>query len=181
MLKRLSAVGLFAVVMYFTMGYYFQFLVEQHLQKREIYSNVSATLPFEGTVDFSVPLPLYGIVNSEYEAKQGEFFYKNKYYNILGSKVVDNVMIITCVASPKMQKLNQELLSFIDEYVLGTDDGSNAKEKKTLKFFSPEFAGFAKKVSFYLYDFIEPLSILNHQLTVLAGTLHICSPPPNMA
>lgn len=172
---------LFGVVAYYSGGYYLHFLAKQQVVKQELYSNVAASVPFEGTMEFSIPIPYYGIVNKEYEAKQGEFLFKGKYYNVLGSKIVDNTMIISCVANPKVKYLHEELFGFIEDNVLAGSNPESNKKNKSFKVFSPEFASFSNKHTLFIYEWLA--SKVNDSEIVQFSTrgIKVNSPPPQIA
>ena len=177
-MKKIFVFVMFLVVAYFSGGYYFHFMVKQQFAKKELYSNVAASIPFEGTMEFSIPIPYYGIVNQEYEAKEGEFYFKDKYYNVLGSKIVNNVLIISCVANPKTKLLHEELFGFIQDNIISGPGNSSKKESKTLKLFVPEYAKFVNKYTIFLYDWLNPITIISHQFSVLDQPKKVNSPPP---
>ncbi len=169
---------LFAVVAYYSGGYYLHFLAKQQVVKQELYSNVAASVPFEGTMEFSVPIPFYGTVNKEYEPKQGEFFFKGKYYNVLGSKIVDNTLIISCVANPKVKLLHEELFGFIEDNILGNSESESNQKNKTVKVFLPEFAAFSTKHTLYLFEWISPQNNINNISKFSTRNIKVNSPPP---
>lgn len=170
---------MFLVIAYFSGGYYFHFMVKQQFAKQELYANVAASVPFEGTMEFSIPIPFYGNVNKEYEAKEGEFFYKNRYYNVLGSKIVDNVLIISCVANPKTKLLHEELFGFINDNIIDNNFDSKSKNHKAFKAFLPEYASFSNKYTLYLFDWISKKTNNDHNFPLQFTYLNIMSPPPN--
>lgn len=177
-MKKLFVFVMFLVVTYFSGGYYLHFMVKQQFAKKELYSNVAASIPFEGTMEFSIPIPYYGIVNQEYETKEGEFYFKDKYYNVLGSKIVNNVLIISCIANPKSKLLHEELFGFIqDNIVSGTGTGSK-KESKTLKLFVPEYAKFGANHKIFLFDWLSPIKVNSHLFSVIDRPIKVNSPPP---
>jgi hypothetical protein len=137
------------------MGYYFHFLIKQKIHNAGK-AEITATAPYEGTVNFIINLPLYGVVNKAYETSKGNFEYENKIYSILGRKIENNQLIVTCVADPKLKKFQEELLGFIDTYILEKNSQKKDSKGSSFKFFSPEYAGFFKTTHFYLYYFFEP-------------------------
>ena len=179
-MKKIVVFGLFLVIAYFSGGYYLQFMVKQQFAKQELYSNVAASIPFEGTLEFSIPMPLYGNVNRAYEAKEGEFFYKNKYYNVLGSKIENNVLIISCIANPKTKLLHDELFSFINNNIIDNDkNNSSNKKTKPIKIFLPEYASFSKKYTHFIIEWVGEKVTNQHNYKTQPAFIAVNSPPPN--
>jgi hypothetical protein len=176
--KKIFVFVMFLVVAYFSGGYYLHFMVKQQFAKKELYSNVAASIPFEGTMEFSIPIPYYGLVNKEYEAKEGEFYFKDKYYNVLGSKIVNNVLIISCIANPKTKLLHEELFGFIQDNIMSGSGSSSKKESKTLKLFVPEYAKIGNKCTIFLYDWLSPIKIISTEFSELDQPKKVNSPPP---
>lgn len=180
-MRKILSILLFGVVAYYSGGYYLHFLAKQQMVKQELYSNVAASVPFEGTMEFSIPIPYYGIVNKEYEAKQGEFLFKGKYYNVLGSKIVDNTMIISCVANPKIKYLHEELFGFIQDNVLAGANTDSNKKSKSFKVFLPEFASFSNKHTIFLIEWLSENAKNNCISVFSTRTIKVNSPPPQIA
>ncbi len=180
-MRKILSILLFGVVAYYSGGYYLHFLAKQQLVKQELYSNVAASVPFEGTMEFSIPIPYYGIVNKEYEAKQGEFLFKGKYYNVLGSKIVDNTLIISCVSNPKVKYLHEELFGFIQDNVLAGSSNDTNKKSKSVKVFLPEFASFSNKHTLYLFEWMDSKSNDEGPSYFSTRTISVNSPPPQVA
>jgi hypothetical protein len=180
-LKKIVSILLFVVVAYYSGGYYLHFLAKQELVKEELYSNVSASVPFEGTLEFSVPIPFYGTVDREYEAKQGEFFFKGKYYNVLGSKIENNTLIISCVANPKTKLLHEELFGFIEDNILGNSASDSNQKNKTLKVFLPEFASFSKKQTIYIFEWLTKKAENQFNFQYSTRGIKVNSPPPQFS
>ncbi len=182
-MKKFTAVLLLFLVGYYLGGFYLHFLVKQKMAEDDIYANLSATVPSEGEVVFSIPMPLYGSVDRDFEKKEGEFYFKGKYYALLGTKIENNTLMITCMANAKAKILNEDLFEFIQENIV-SENHSKGKSKttRTLKLFMPEFASFSKKTTIFLYEWLPLKSKISEGTFSLTHQwVNNSTPPPDFA
>jgi hypothetical protein len=162
------------------MGYFFVYLGESYFERKELYSDLSMTLPSETMVNFQIPLTYYPQPNREPEDVRGEFVYKGKYYDLNKQWVKNDTLFIEAFENGKQKLLEQSLYQHVQDHVLDHQSKSPLEKSKRilanlLKDYLPEtqFLLAYKEITFFSKSTLIPT--IPHFSTRF---LEINSPPP---
>ena len=93
------------------MGYFFVYLGESYLERKDLYSDLSMTLPSETIVNFQIPLTYYPQPNREPEEVRGEFVYNGKYYDLNKQWVKNDTLFIEAFRERQTKNASTKPLS----------------------------------------------------------------------
>ena len=101
-------------------GFYFQYLLESHYAEKELYQQVSMSLPIDGMMEFQIPLTWYPQPNRPTERVEGQFKYGNQIYNKYEQRIHGDTLYLVCFNNGYQQAIEQSLFDNIADNLLDT-------------------------------------------------------------
>lgn len=164
-------------------GFYFQYVVESYYAEKELYQQVSTSLPIDGMMEFKIPLTWYPQPNRETERVEGQFKYNDQIYNKYEQRIHGDTLYLVCFSNVYQQAIEQSLFDNIQDNILDDNKApSQGKSGKILKLSLTEYLQTAtRKHSFQAIDWAEcNAPILFKSAHYLAFCPDVTSPPPQV-
>lgn len=179
-MKRLLSIGLIALLLFNTMGYYVVFVGMQMQAQRDMEQRLDGE-NLDGEELFTIKIPInlsYWQNMPDYERVNGRFEHNGEFYTLFKQKVENDTLQVVCIKDHAEKKLFTQLSQTV-KWVLGSDNSSS--HQKTAKFLQnliKDYLPLSKRVILFLFEDVEALQTPIFEASLVNFYPSLIAPPP---
>lgn len=181
-MKRLISTGLFLLLLYHTLAYALMLFGTWYQEQHDLSARLTMYRSVDSLVEFFVPLTQQPGATSLKSDHPDGFAYKGDFYQIVRMEVSGDTLHILGYEDKQHTFWQQDLLSLINEQIIGTA-GSSSQQKANhlLKNFLKEYSQFRRSVLWlFVYEWRDALRIPSFSPLLFSRVLPVHAPPPEV-
>ncbi|MBC8151756.1 MAG: hypothetical protein H7Z72_02490 [Bacteroidetes bacterium] len=181
-MKRLISTGLFLLLLYHTLACALVLFGTWYQEQHDLSARLTMYRSVDSMVEFFVPLQDQPNGASLKADHPEGFAYNGTFYQIVRLDVSGDTLHILGYEDPKRSFWQQDLLSLVQEQVVGDNTSpSQKKANSLLKNFLKEYSQFRRSVLWlFVYEWRDALRIPSVSTLLLSRTSPVHSPPPKV-
>jgi hypothetical protein len=127
-MKKPIAIGLIALIVLNTMGYYGAFLGLKYHNTLSLNQKLDDEKYLESqTVTFKVPISLPYYPNTDFHRVSGEIEYSGEFYHLVKQKYENDTLYIVCYKDVNSKRIKQALADYVTTFTHQSSDPGSAK------------------------------------------------------